>query len=152
MNSIVSLYEKLAEFAASRFIEGLALLFTRVALAGIFWRSGRTKVEDGSWFELTDTTYFLFENEYSGVPLPTDIAAHMATYAETFFPILLVLGLATRFSALALLGMTLVIQFFVYPDAWWSVHLLWVAMAAVLISRGGGILSVDAIIAKAIGK
>ena len=50
MNSIVSLYEKLAEFAAIRFIEGLALLFTRVALAGIFWRSGRTKVEDGSWF------------------------------------------------------------------------------------------------------
>jgi len=85
--------------------------FTRVALAGVFWRSGRTKVEEGSWFDLTDTTYFLFENEYSGVPLPADIAAPMATYAETFFPILLVLGLATRFSALALLGMTLVIQF-----------------------------------------
>jgi putative oxidoreductase len=152
MNSVVSIYEKLAGFAAGRLVEGLALLFTRVALAGVFWRSGRTKVEEGSWFDLTDTTYFLFENEYSGVPLPADIAAPMATYAETFFPILLVLGLATRFSALALLGMTLVIQFFVYPDAWWSVHLLWVAMAAILISRGGGILSVDAMVAKATGK
>lgn len=152
MNSLVSLYEKLVELASGRFVEGLALLLTRVALAGIFWRSGRTKVEEGSWFDLTDTTYFLFENEYSGVPLPTDIAAPMATYAETFLPILLVLGLATRFSAVALLGMTLVIQFFVYPEAWWSVHLLWVAMAAILISRGGGIFSVDAVIAKARNK
>lgn len=152
MNSLVSLYEKLVELASGRFVEGLALLLTRVALAGIFWRSGRTKVEEGSWFDLTDTTYFLFENEYSGVPLPTDIAAPMATYAETFLPILLVLGLATRFSAVALLGMTLVIQFFVYPEAWWSVHLLWVAMAAILISRGGGSFSVDAVIAKARNK
>ena len=152
MNSLVSLYEKLVELASGRFVEGLALLLTRVALAGIFWRSGRTKVEEGSWFDLTDTTYFLFENEYSGIPLPTDIAAPMATYAETFLPILLVLGLATRFSAVALLGMTLVIQFFVYPEAWWSVHLLWVAMAAMLISRGGGIFSVDTAIAKARGK
>ena len=149
MNSVVSLYEKLVAIVSGRFFEAIALLFTRVALAGIFWRSGRTKVEEGSWFDLTDTTYFLFENEYSGVPIPADIAAPMATYAETFFPILLALGLATRFSALALLGMTLVIQFFVFPEAWWSVHLLWVAMAAVLISRGGGIFSADAIIARA---
>ena len=152
MNSMISLYTKLTELAAGRFVEGLALLLTRVALAGVFWRSGRTKVEEGSWFDLTDTTYFLFENEYSGVPLAADIAAPMATYAETLFPILLVLGLATRFSALALLGMTLVIQFFVYPDAWWSVHLLWTAMAAILISRGGGILSADALIARAKAK
>src|SRR3546814_8725037 len=74
---------------------------------------------------ITDTTYFLFENEYNGVPLlPTSVSAPMAAYAEHLFPTLLVLGLATRLSALALLGMTLVIQFFVYPDAWWSVHLL----------------------------
>lgn len=152
MNSVVSLYEKLVEFASGRFIEGLALLFTRVALAGVFWRSGRTKVEEGSWFDVTDTTYFLFENEYSGVPIPADIAAPMATYAETLFPILLVAGLATRFSALALLGMTLVIQFFVFPEAWWSVHLIWVAMAGVLLSRGGGIFSADAMIAKATAK
>lgn len=152
MSSVVSLYERLTAFASGRFFEGLALLFTRVALAGIFWRSGRTKVEEGSWFELTDTTYFLFENEYNGVPLPSDIAAPLATYAETIFPVLLVLGLATRFSAVALLGMTLVIQFFVYPEAWWSVHLVWVALAGVLISRGGGIFSADALMTKARGQ
>lgn len=152
MSSVTSLYDRLTTFASGRVFEGLALLFTRIALAGIFWRSGRTKVEEGSWFELTDTTYFLFENEYSGVPLPADIAAPMATYAETFFPILLVLGLATRFSALALLGMTLVIQFFVYPEAWWSVHLIWVALAGILISRGGGLFSADTMITKMRGQ
>jgi putative oxidoreductase len=132
------------------FGEGVALLLTRLALAGIFWRSGRAKVEEGSLLDISDTTYFLFENEYVGVPLiPADLSAQMATYAEFLFPILLLLGLATRFSALALLGMTLVIQLFVYPDAWWSVHLLWVALAGILIVRGGGMFSADALIRKA---
>ncbi len=148
MNSLVSLYDRLVAIVASRWFEGLALLFTRVALAGIFWRSGRSKVVEGSWLEISDTTYFLFENEYSGVPIPADIAAPMATYAEHAFPILLVLGLATRFSALSLLIMTLVIQFFVYPEAWWAVHIVWVAMALVLIVRGAGIFSLDAAIAR----
>ena len=148
MQKLVTLYENLVDRLSGPLFESIALLFTRVALAGVFWRSGRTKVEEGSWLELSDTTYFLFEHEYAGVPLPYEIAAPMATYAEHAFPILLVLGLATRFSALSLLGMTLVIQFFVYPDAWWATHLLWVAMAAVLISRGGGLFSIDAIIAK----
>ena len=56
------------------------------------------------------------------------------------------LGLGTRLAALALLGMTMVIQIFVYPEAWWSVHLLWVAMAAILISRGAGMFSLDALL------
>src|SRR3990167_1560492 len=149
MGSIMSFYRRFVGLVSGKLFEGLALLFTRFALAGVFWRSGRTKVEDGSWLDISDTTYFLFENEYSGVPLlPTSIAAPMAAYAEHLFPILLVLGLATRFSALALFGMTLVIQFFVYPDAWWSVHLLWVAMAGILISRGAGFLSLDALICR----
>ncbi|MBA4165316.1 MAG: DoxX family protein [Erythrobacter sp.] len=145
MSGVMSLYTRFVGLVSGKLIEGLALLFTRFALAGVFWRSGRTKVEDGSLFDITDTTYFLFENEYSKVPLPTDLSVHMATYSEHLFPILLVLGLATRLSALALLGMTLVIQFFVYPDAWWSVHLLWVAMAGILISRGAGAISLDSL-------
>ncbi|XUU62004.1 DoxX family protein [Erythrobacter sp. HA6-11] len=147
MSSVISLYNRLTGFLSGRMFEGLALLFTRVALAGIFWRSYATKVEEGTWFQLSDITYFLFESEYAGVPLPSNIAAPMATYAEFFFPILLVLGLATRFASLSLLIMTLVIQFFVYPDAWWSVHLVWVAMALVLMSRGAGVFSLDAAIA-----
>ncbi|NVE95826.1 DoxX family protein [Altererythrobacter lutimaris] len=147
MSSVISLYSRLTGILSGRVFEGLALLFTRVALAGVFWRSYTTKVEEGTWFQLSDITYFLFESEYAGVPLPSNIAAPMATYAEFFFPILLVLGLATRFASLSLLIMTLVIQFFVYPDAWWSVHLVWVAMALVLMSRGAGVFSLDAAIA-----
>ena len=119
------------------------LLFVRVSLAGIFWRSGRTKVIEDTWIMLSDNTVTLFENEYAGVPLPSEIAARLALGAEHLFPILLVLGLATRFSALALLVMTFVIQIFVYPEAWWQVHIIWVALALVLIVRGGGKLSLD---------
>lgn len=135
------------DLLAGKVPEGLALFLTRLALAGVFWRSGRTKVVPDSWLEISDTTRFLFETEYSAVPLPASLAAPMATYAEHLFPILLVLGFATRLSALALLGMTLVIQIFVFPEAWWSVHLLWVAMAAILISRGAGMISIDHLLA-----
>lgn len=147
MQNVLTLYDRLTAFLASRLPEGLALLVTRVALAGIFWRSGRTKVEEGTALSINDTTYFLFEHEYTGLPLPVDLAVPLATYAEHLFPILLVLGLFTRFAALSLLAMTLVIQFFVYPEAWWATHLLWVALAAILVSRGGGIFSLDALLA-----
>ena len=119
------------------------LLFVRVSLAGVFWRSGRTKVIEDTWIMLSDNTKTLFENDYAGVPLPSELAARLALGAEHLFPILLVLGLATRLSALALLVMTLVIQIFVYPEAWWQVHIIWVALALVLIVRGGGKLSLD---------
>ena len=148
MSSITSFYEGLVRIASSRFVEGLMLLITRLALAGIFWRSGRTKVVEGTWLTISDTTRFLFESEYAGVPISPELAAPLATYAEHLFPILLVIGLAPRFSALALLGMTMVIQLFVYPDAWWGVHIAWVALAAVLIVRGGGLFSTDAVLAR----
>ncbi|MEE4247760.1 MAG: DoxX family protein, partial [Kangiellaceae bacterium] len=101
---------------------------------------------DGTLLGISEGTRFLFEYEYSGVPLPTELSLYLATYAEHVFPILLVLGLATRLSALALLGMTMTIQFFVYPDAWWAVHSLWAAMSLVLISAGGGMLSLDEVL------
>ena len=72
----------------------------------------------------------------------------MATYAEHLFPLLLVIGLCTRLSALALLGMTMVIQIFIYPEAWWSVHIIWVALALVLITRGAGRFSLDALLVR----
>ena len=144
MQRLLTPYDRLTDWLASRLPEGLALLLTRIALAGIFWRSGRTKVEEGTALSISDNAYFLFEYEYTGLPIPADIAAPMATYAEHLFPVLLVLGLFTRFAALSLLVMTLVIQFFVYPDAWWTTHIAWVAMAAVLVSRGAGAISLDA--------
>ncbi|MCP5397506.1 MAG: DoxX family protein [Sphingomonadaceae bacterium] len=149
MQAVLSGYNRMIALLSGRYAEGVALLVLRVALAGIFWRSGRTKVVEGTWLQVSDTTRFLFESEYAGVPLlPPDLAATLATWSEHLWPALLVLGLATRFSALALLGMTMVIQFFVYPEAWWSVHIVWAAMALVLISRGGGVFSLDALIAK----
>lgn len=120
----------------------------RVALAGIFWRAGRSKIAEGTLFQISDATHYLFEYEYAGLPLSPAIAAPLATMGEHLFPALLVVGLATRLSAIALFGMTLVIQVFVYPDAWWSTHIVWVALAAVLIVRGGGMLSLDAVIAR----
>ncbi|AXK41652.1 DoxX family protein [Erythrobacter aureus] len=147
MQTLLARYDHLAAWLASRVPEGLALLLTRVALAGIFWRSGRTKVEDGSLLSISDQAYFLFEYEYPGLPIPPTIATPMATYAEHLFPILLVLGIFSRFSALSLLIMTLVIQIFVFPEAWWQKHILWVAMATILVSRGGGLFSLDALLA-----
>ena len=119
---------------------GLIALTARLALAGIFWMSGRTKVE--GVFTITDTTYLLFREEYRLPLIPPEWAAPMATLAEHLFPVLLVLGLFTRLSALALLGMTLVIQVFVYPDAW-PTHLSWAGLLLPLIARGGGKLALD---------
>ena len=148
MNVITAPYNRAVAMLSAPWIDAVMLLFVRISLAGIFWRSGRTKVDEGSWLSVSDTAKFLFEEEYKGVPLPPEFAAYMATYAEHLFPALLVIGLFTRLSALALLGMTMVIQIFVYPEAWWSVHMIWVALALVLIVRGGGSLSLDALLTK----
>lgn len=118
----------------------LLALATRLGIAAIFFYSGRTKVT--GFLTLTDSTYELFRTEYKLPLLPPEIAAHLAAYAEHLFPLLLILGLFTRYSALALLGMTLVIQVFVYPDAW-PTHLSWAAMLLYLVGRGAGRLSVD---------
>ncbi|OGB25728.1 MAG: DoxX family protein [Burkholderiales bacterium RIFCSPLOWO2_02_FULL_57_36] len=115
-------------------------LVDRIAIAAIFFYSARTKVD--GFLTVNDSAYALFQEEYKVPLLPSDVAAHMATYAEHLFPILLVLGLFTRLSALALLGMTAVIQIFVYPDAW-PTHLSWAGLLLYLIARGGGKISVD---------
>ena len=139
-------YDRVSVILSGRPFESVALLLTRFALAGVFWRSGRTKVVEGSWLEPSGTTRYLFQEEYSGVPLPAELSMYLATYAEHVFPILLVLGFATRFSALSLFFMTMTIQIFVYPDAWWAAHSLWAAMSLILISRGAGTFSVDALL------
>ncbi|WP_309629306.1 DoxX family protein [Brevundimonas sp.] len=115
----------------------------RIAIAAVFFLSGRTKVE--GLLTITDSTYYLFAEEYRVPLIPSDIAAHLATYAEHLFPILIVLGLMTRLSALALLGMTLVIEVFVYPLGW-PTHLLWAALLLYLIRFGAGRFSLDALL------
>jgi putative oxidoreductase len=118
----------------------LLLLVQRLAIAAIFFLSARTKVE--GWFTISGSTFELFRYEYSLPLVPPELAAVAATVSEHLFPALLVLGLFTRLSAAALLGMTLVIQIFVYPDAW-PTHLSWAGLLLPLIAFGGGKWSVD---------
>lgn len=148
MNRIVAFYDRGVALVSGRVPEALALFLLRIALAGVFWRSGQTKVVDGGFLQIDPSQYDLFASEFSGLPLDPAIAVPMTTYAEHLFPALLLVGFATRLSAGALLTMTLVIQLFVFPEAWWPVHSLWVAMAAILIVRGGGLFSLDAIAAR----
>ncbi len=121
----------------------LLALAARFAIAGIFFLSGRTKVE--GWLTVSENAIALFADEYKVPVLAPALAAHLATYAEHLFPVLLVLGLFTRLSALALLGMTAVIQIFVYPDAW-PTHLSWAALLLYLAGRGAGRVSLDRVL------
>lgn len=115
-------------------------LTCRVSIAAIFFQSGRTKVD--GFLTITEGTYELFRTEYKLPLLPPEIAAHMSAYVETFVPMFLLLGLCTRLSATVLLGMTTIIEIFVYPDAW-PTHLSWAAILLYLIARGGGRWSLD---------
>ena len=114
-------------------------LVSRFALASVFWRSAQTKV---TGFSIREETFFLFRDEYKVPLLPPDLAAYLATIGEHMFSVLLLIGLASRFSALGLLVMTMVIQLFVFPDGW-PEHILWVALQLLIISRGPGAVSLD---------
>jgi putative oxidoreductase len=120
----------------------LIALAARVFPAAVFWQSGQTKI---AGFHLKPSAIALFQNEYQLPLIDPVIAAHISAFSEHFFPILLVIGLATRFSALALLFMTAVIEIFVYPDAW-PTHGVWATCFLVVISRGPGWLSLDHLI------
>lgn len=120
----------------------LPALALRLFPAWVFFASGRTKVEG---LTIKPATWFLFEHEYALPLIPPHLAAVGATLAEHLLPVLLLLGLMTRGAALGLLGMTLVIQVFVYPGAW-ATHGLWAACLLALVARGPGALSLDALL------
>ncbi len=139
-------------------------LLARLVMATIFWKSAMTKIAFNGegltdfslsqiWNVLTldwmisDGAYMLFEYEYDLPLLSPDLATHMAVAAEILLPIALILGLFTRFAALALLCMTLVIQIFVYPNLW-TVHVLWAVALLVIIAKGAGLLSLDNLLRK----
>ena len=119
----------------------LLALPLRAAAATVFWRSGMAKL--ANW----DTTLFLFEDEYKLPLLPPEIAADMALAIELTLPPLLLLGLLTRPAAAILLAMTAVIEVFVYPTAW-PTHLQWAAILGVLLCRGAGAWSLDALLSR----
>ena len=140
---MIGLYNNATALARRLLPDTVLLLVARFGIAAIFFLSGRTKVT--GLLHITDSAYYLFETDYKLPLVPPHIAAHLATYSEHLFPILLVLGLGTRFSALALLGMTTVIEVFVYPEAW-PTHLSWAGLLLPLIAHGGGALSLDRLI------
>lgn len=142
----------------SRIPHWFVAALARFAIAAVFWRSGQTKVEgfrldivagtfDLGWPRLADSAVFLFQEEYRLPIVPPEVAAVMAATAEHVLPALILVGLATRFSALGLLAMTLVIQIFVYPGAY-PVHGTWAAILLYLMARGPGALSLDHLIAR----
>lgn len=139
--SLIGLWNRIATALDGWIGHNLIALSSRIAIAAIFLYSARTKVD--GLLTIKDSTFTLFAEEYKVPLLPPEFAAHMATYAEHLFPLLLIIGLGTRLSALSLLGMTAVIQIFVYPDAW-PTHLTWAVPMLYLIGRGGGSLAFDA--------
>jgi putative oxidoreductase len=122
----------------------LIALSARSFPAALFWQSGQTKV---AGFSLKPSAIALFENEYQLPLIDPEIAAYVSAVAEHLFPVLLVIGLASRFSALALLVMTTVIEVFVYPGAW-PTHGVWATCFLIVIARGPGLLSLDHLIAR----
>lgn len=128
--------------------DGLMVLMARVGLGAFFVRAGMTKVDDD--FNLTDTTVYLFREEYKVPLLSPEVAAYMASAAEHVFGALLIIGLATRLSAVGLLAMTLVIQVFVYPASWPD-HLMWAALLMYILARGPGWLAADRGVCKLLG-
>jgi putative oxidoreductase len=118
-------------------------LAARIFPAAVFWQSGQTKLD--GW-HVSDSAIELFREEYRLPLLDPALAAHLAALGEHLFPLLLVVGFASRFAALALLGMTAVIQIFVYPDAW-PTHGVWAVSLLIIVARGPGRISLDHFIA-----
>ena len=147
--------------AACTFIPyALVALVLRFVMARLFFLDGQTRIEgprvplnvkdfDFSVvlpLQVKVETFGAFLNQYAAVPVSPVVGAYLLSYAEFVLPICLLLGFATRFAALGMLIITVLIQIYVAPDALWSVHVFWAAILLVLLSRGPGPISVDAII------
>ena len=141
-----------------RIPESLLALLARMGIGATFWLSGQSKIEgfvldpvglqwQFGWPRVSDGALELFRSEYALPLLPPELAANLAAFSEHLLPLMLVLGLGTRFAALALLGMTAVIQVFVYPDAW-PTHAVWAACLLYLVARGAGVASLDHLLAR----
>ena len=150
LRAVVATFERIPHSAIA--------LLARFSIAVTFWTSGQTKIEGlvldpigGNvalgWPRLSENAVELFRSEYALPVIPPELAAYLAATAEHVLPLLLLLGLATRLSAFALLVMTLVIQVFVYPLAW-PTHALWAAALLYLMARGPGVASLDHLLAR----
>ena len=135
---IASLWHRLTR-ALDRVPLSLILLIGRVAVGSVFLRSGLLKIQ--SW----DVAVQLFRDEYRVPVLPPEIAAQLAATFELGCSALLMVGLASRLATLPLIGLVAVIQTFVYPDAWTD-HLMWASLLLLILTRGPGLISLDALL------
>lgn len=160
MNTLVR-WIQAANSLFARIPHSLIALVARFSIAAVFWKSGQTKIEGVAidivegrfslgWPRLADSAVALFRDEYRVPLLPPELAAPIAATAEHLLPLLLLVGLATRFSALGLLAMTAVIQVFVYPDAY-PTHGVWAAVLLYLVAVGPGAVSIDRWLARRYG-
>jgi putative oxidoreductase len=134
----------------------------RFVVARVFFLSGQTMI-DGPAIplggagrdlsvsiilpaEIKDATFQIFQTQYAGLPMSPAVAAYLFSYAEFVLPICLVFGFATRFAALGLLALTVLVSYYVMPEAFWSTHVYWIAILMVLVSIGPGAISIDAFI------
>jgi putative oxidoreductase len=142
----------------------LVALGLRLVMARVFFLDGQTRISGPrfSWnvqdlwpgfdvsvvlpLQVKAETFTAFLTKYPALPVPPLLAAYLVSYAEFILPVMLLLGLGTRFAALGLLIITATIQIFVLPGALWSVHVYWAAILLVLVSLGAGQISVDYII------
>ncbi len=133
-------------------------LLGRFSIAAVFWKSGETKIQGFALDIVSGTLHFgiprlsdsavdLFRDEYRLPLISPELAAPLAAFAEHLFALLLLLGLATRFSAVALLIMTLIIELLVYPDAY-PTHGVWATVLLLLIAKGAGTFSLDHLITR----
>jgi putative oxidoreductase len=145
MNSLIARAAKLHDIAQA-IPYGVPALLARAAIATIFWRAAATKLAN------FDLTIALFQDEYlRNLPfLPAAPMAYLATAVEIAMPALILAGLLTRLATLPLIGMTLFIQLFVYPTSWPD-HLIWAALLILLLARGAGVVSLDALVARFFG-
>jgi putative oxidoreductase len=133
----------------------------RLLIARVFFLSGQPKISGpeipislfkGAEFtivlpaEIRPETFELFQTQYAALPMPPAVAAYLFSYAEFVLPVCLVLGFATRLSALVLLATTVLIQIYVVPEAFWTAHVYIFAILMVLMSVGPGAISLDAVI------
>lgn len=150
--AIVRSTDRLAKSLGDIFPEALLNFAMRISMFMVFWSSVQTKLggsqilgQKWMFWEISASTFLLFEYDYNLPVVPANIATYLATFAEFFFSIFILLGLLTRVSALALLIITLVIQIFVYPGAW-ATHLLWAVALLYLLKNGGGPFSIDGLL------
>lgn len=144
---------RVASLACSLVPYSLLALLARFAIAGVFWRSGQTKIQgfrldlvdlqfNPGWPSLSDSAVALFRDEYHLPLIPPELAATLAAFGEHVLPVFLLLGLFTRLSATGLLVMTMTIQLLVYPGAW-PTHGTWAAVLLMLFAMGPGKYSLD---------